>query len=258
MKYHQALISSMVALIVAATACATDVDKEAPGCICAEGQTCIAGECKLVCDVDSDTCPAGLVCLENICVPEFRCTSDDACPGGRCVDGGCYLLECIDGETRECSSECGAGVETCSDEVWLTCDAPIPRVELCGNELDDDCDGEVDENCGGCSEGEERACETACGAGVALCVDSEWQPCPEEGECQPGDTRDGVCGTCEGVNTRVCSDECEWGEPGDCVVPDDAECAPGDRETQTCETDGAQVRRCQDSCTWSEWGHCFL
>src|SRR4051812_12098711 len=55
---------------------------------------------------------------------------------------------------------------------------PAPKVELCGNHVDDDLDGLIDENCG-CSQGESRPCWEgdpalngvgACRPGTQRCV----------------------------------------------------------------------------------------
>lgn len=75
-------------------------------------------------------------------------------------------------------------------------DVVRPPEEQCGNDLDDDADGEVDENCG-CAAGSERPCyggpaETAgvgaCVQGVQRCDDHfefpEWGAC--EGAVMPG------------------------------------------------------------------------
>jgi hypothetical protein len=60
---------------------------------------------------------------------------------------------CIAGQTRECGpsteeGQCLRGTNSCSGGTWGSCvGATYPAEELCGNSLDDDCDGETDENC---------------------------------------------------------------------------------------------------------------
>jgi len=74
------------------------------------------------------------------------------------------------GETRACETACGIGEERCADGRWVACDAPAPEVEICNN-LDDDCDGFIDE-------GLVEPCDgTACGPGTRTCVAGVWGEC---------------------------------------------------------------------------------
>lgn len=84
------------------------------------------------------------------CVGQVLPASDETCDDGDdadcdgVVDEGCG---CLDGETRPCSTVCGAGVQTCSAGAFGACSAREPTEERCGNAEDDDCDGDVDETC---------------------------------------------------------------------------------------------------------------
>jgi len=70
------------------------------------------------------------------------------------VDEGC---NCIDGQTQACYSGpqgtegigvCHAGTQTCSNGEWGVCEGEVvPSYDICGNNLDDDCDGYTDETC---------------------------------------------------------------------------------------------------------------
>lgn len=76
---------------------------------------------------------------------------DDDCDGQTDEDCGCQpgdLVDCYEGpsstlEVGICSSgrrDCGNPGAACLDQV-------TPSLEVCGNDLDDDCDGETDEDC---------------------------------------------------------------------------------------------------------------
>jgi hyaluronate lyase len=71
---------------------------------------------------------------------------DDDCDGT--TDEGC---DCIDGEVRPCGTDVGAcepGTQSCQEGVWSECEGGVnPADEVCGDELDNDCDGQTDEGC---------------------------------------------------------------------------------------------------------------
>jgi hypothetical protein len=105
-------------------------------------------------DLDDDTgggqnfgcVPSGVAECDN---PGF----DDDCDG--IVDEICGCLP--QGTTQDCyfgdpghlsapNTACRAGVQTCGLEFWGECTGAIgPGVEICDNDIDDDCDGEVDD-----------------------------------------------------------------------------------------------------------------
>lgn len=70
--------------------------------------------------------------------------SDADCDG--VIDEGCG---CDDADARECGvgvGVCRAGVQVCRGGVWSGCEGGTrPSLEVCSNDLDDDCDGVVDE-----------------------------------------------------------------------------------------------------------------
>jgi hypothetical protein len=69
-----------------------------------------------------------------------------------CETGSCrFNLECENGETQQCGTDvgiCGFGRQTCTNNVWGVCEDEVTadvRGEVCGNGLDDNCDGRLDE-----------------------------------------------------------------------------------------------------------------
>ena len=149
---------------------------------------------------------------------------DDDCNGT--PDDNCA---CVPGMTQRCygGDPANAGRGVCSQGMtrcegtgefgrWTACEGwGRPGVEACGNAMDDDCDGMVDENCA-CNPGATRACysgDTAtrgvgtCRPGNQLCVAREggadWGPC--EGEVLPAtDTCDGMDRDCDGNPNTGC------------------------------------------------------
>ncbi|RLJ10224.1 MAG: hypothetical protein DRP15_00765 [Candidatus Aenigmatarchaeota archaeon] len=104
---------------------------------------------------------------------------DDDCDGS--IDEG--IICCQPGETRPCGTDvgiCQKGYETCIDGSWSgVCEGGVqPRDEICFNNLDDDCDGVVDELIEFVQNQERPGC---------LCRNGETRPCGSDiGECVPG------------------------------------------------------------------------
>ncbi len=158
------------------------VDQDcADGSICNELGACVEGcsddrpcEGELSCcdatcvDLTADIDNCGM-CGE-VCDGEMNCLQG-TCGLGECPDGfndcngdasdGCETsgeCTCAPGETQSCYSAsadtqdvgaCAAGVQTCNDagSAWSPCDGEVtPTSEVCGNSIDDNCNGDVDED----------------------------------------------------------------------------------------------------------------
>ncbi len=229
------------------------------------------------CDVGEGACRASghLACEGGrpVCDAVPGTPEDEACDG---ADNDC------DGETDEgledpdggalgepCIVGVGAcervGVSVCTEDgSGVRCNTtpgePAER-DRCGNDADDDCDGQVDEWEGG--EEESRECVVGVGEcqrqGLWQCNESTG----EHSECsaQPGVPRDEVCGNgldedCDGVVDQGCACDptvedperpgetvpetqpCYTGEPGTLDV---GACRAG---TQTCLADGTWAAPC--------------
>ncbi|MCB9640067.1 MAG: hypothetical protein H6728_04615 [Myxococcales bacterium] len=163
------------------------------------------GECQ------GQTTPQVEDCKDNL---------DNNCDGR--VNEGCL---CEDGKTQDCYTGpantqdigvCRKGQQTCQGGVWGECrGAQTPTPERC-NQLDDDCDGIVDNRCGSCGDGAIRSCvadtpslQGPCLEGLQVCYNGIWSQCfnqtqPKEEIC------DGIDNDCNGK----IDDNCQSCKPG--------------------------------------------
>jgi len=166
-------------------------------------------------------------------------------------DDGGGAAECIDQDDDTYGLNCDPGPD-CND---LNADVNPGAEEICGDRFDNDCDGDVDEDCT-CSDGQVEACYEgdpavqgvgACRDGYRVCDDGVWSDCnhgsPRDEICDArdndcdGSVDEGVsnsCGTCGAPPEEICGDFLD----NDCngAVDDVEGCSCEGRTNQPCYT----------------------
>jgi len=150
------------------------------GCICEEEPECELGQTQPcdtgqsgVCAAGTQTCdengswgecvqdeePVTEICddeLDNDCDGYTDCDDEDCAEDENCQEGP--TPECEAGATTTCSTGqlgiCAAGTQTCDEEgFWGECIVDNePATEICDDDLDNDCDGNVDCSDSDCTE----------------------------------------------------------------------------------------------------------
>ncbi len=207
--------------------------------ICAIGEYkyCLNG--KLVCKSTSSAKPEGPQygnCndgIDNDCDGYIDDPVRDHCSKCRerehryCYPSGVLGCRPMGNNQFHCEGICRTGIQICNNGQWSDCQNAIePKKEICGNKLDDDCDGDVDEDCStGCKPGSRRSCYSGkpetkgvgeCKAGYQLCLSNGTWASECKGEVLPqqeicDDKKDNDCNgkidDCEACRTgekRLC------------------------------------------------------
>ncbi|HAA54332.1 MAG TPA: hypothetical protein DCE42_06230, partial [Myxococcales bacterium] len=208
---------------------------------CKEGtQTCAGGKWG---QCQNESIPQNETCGDN---------KDNDC-NGRVDELASCNQGCTDGTTRACYTGpagtkdvgvCKGGGQLCKNNKWEACVGEIvPTTEICGDGKDNNCNNQVDDNCGVCRPGSQEACysgttgctkngnvytcNTPCSAGTRTCkADGQWGPCT--GETTPaakeicGDNIDNDCNNFidDNCNTKLhqpCQTDTDCGTGNRCV-----------------------------------------
>ncbi len=236
-----------------------------PGALgpCAKGEYRSCSRRKLVCFSTTLSRPEGEAfgnCSNGV---------DDNCNGfvDDPVNDGC--TRCVNGSKRSCYSFgqglqdptigkglCKAGSQVCKGGKWTTCvGAVLPTKEVCGNQIDEDCDGTPDNQCNStkCNPGEQRSCYNGpvstlrvgtCTGGQQVCAPTgKWGICV--GEVLP---RSEICGNKKDDDCNGILDDCD---PNSCAKGDTRPCYTGPKGTAKVGACKAGVEACTVDGKWS-------
>ncbi|MBI5527861.1 MAG: transporter [Deltaproteobacteria bacterium] len=105
---------------------------------------------------------------------------------------------------RACGTDegaCVAGSQTCANGVWGECLGEVkPVTEACGDGVDNDCNGQIDEGCS-CNDGDTQWCGSdvgECKKGTQTCSGGRWGACTGEVKWDP-EKCDGLDNDCDGA-----------------------------------------------------------
>jgi len=250
------------------------------GPACSNGSVCVEGQCigcqadgqcgeGRRCDLNTSTCVEGararlcapcheaidgelgcgdtLTCVDTYPGCRLTCRSDDDCPDGYCLDGGClqYDYELCEGYSctadSDCSGErvCVAGF--CLEGQRCEADADCARDMRCGEgglcTLRSPCEYTYGPRCGSGEVCVGGRCEAAREPSPNLCV-----PCSSDLDCGPQQ----VCGFFyEGAAfcATLCDTRCD----------DGLICEPFSELVSACVTEYGSTCGVYEECGWDQW-----
>lgn len=141
-------------------------------------------------------------CMNEVIPKQEECNGkDDDCDG--IIDNNIKPRPCTTSKegctptssgAYQCLGRCKVGEQKCEQGTWSSCTGEVKPTaqEVCGNSQDDDCNGEIDDNCV-CKNGDTRSCYTGsketkgrgiCTEGKQTCENNSWGSCIGEGAPQ--------------------------------------------------------------------------
>lgn len=146
------------------------------------------------------------------------------------IDEAC---SCTLGATQPCYSgppakagvgACVKGQQSCQGTAefpgWGKCAGDVlPKNEICGDGIDNNCDGKVDEYCD-CCPGDTRPCGAnvgICTVGKQTCVNGKWSDCDGVTASGPEICDNGLDDNCDGQQDEGCTINVDVDIDGDCV-----------------------------------------
>lgn len=227
--------------------------------LCSKNSSCSGGKCT---GSDWTTCPAPVGCEGDVTcnqdtgvcavagyLPDgTACTNPADSTPGFCLAQECK--PCTPGTVQACYTgptpirgQCRRGTQTCSAAgTWGTCTGEVlPVPETCNN-LDDDCNGAIDN-------GVTRSCYTgpagtngvgACHNGTETCVAGNWGARCNGQVVPTAETCNGINDDCdgqtdEGLGSRTCGVGACQRTALNCLNGQPVTCRPGNPSAETCD-----------------------
>ena len=158
-----------------------------------------------VCSAGTKVCSGGgIVCSQNTGSSTEICDGKDNDCDGSTDEGN-------PGGGQSCSTGqpgvCGAGITACSGGGIVCVQTQVPGGEICGNNLDDDCDGQTDEGCNDCATNLATvATGSHSGGGVTVYGPDVWNDGVTEAQC----SSNCLGGNCFGWVTNDATTNGKW------------------------------------------------